>query len=72
MAHHVVRLEHQAVAAVVDLGLQHLEAHVTELTVSGLTYTREETDGPWLFITNMQQAVRFVPFIIRAYDDRSA
>jgi len=43
-----------------------------ELTAAGLTFTRGETDGPWLSITNVQQAVRFVPFIVRAYDDRSA
>ena len=45
---------------------------LADLTAAHLTFTREDTDGPWLFIANLQQAVRFVPFILRAYDDRSA
>jgi hypothetical protein len=45
-------------------------AWLEELAAAGLTFTRGETDGPWLPITTLQQAVRFVPFIVRAYDDR--
>lgn len=47
-------------------------AWLKELSAAGLDFTREEKDGPWLFITNLQQAVRFVPFMLRSYDERSA
>lgn len=45
--------------------------YLDDLTAAGLAFTRGETDGPWLFVTNLQQAVRIVPFIARAYDERS-
>lgn len=38
----------------------------------GITFTREDTDWPWLFIANLRQAGRAIPFIVRAYEERAA
>lgn len=47
-------------------------ALTSALKAARLTFTREGTDGPWVQITSLQDAVRFVAFILHAYDDRSA
>lgn len=44
-------------------------ALIASLDAARLTFTRGDTDGPWVPITNMRDAVRFVPFIVRAYDE---
>lgn len=48
------------------------DQYLEDLASAGFAFTRGDTDGPWLFITNLQQAVRVVPFIVRSYDERSA
>ena len=44
---------------------------VADLKDAHLAFTREQKDGPWVQIPNMQDAVRFVTFIVQAYDDRA-
>jgi hypothetical protein len=48
------------------------DEYLADLTAAKFAFTRGETDGPWLFITNLREAVRSVPFMVRAYDERSA
>lgn len=47
-------------------------ALIAALNAAHLTFTRQDTDGPWVRITNMQEAKRFEPLIVRAYNERSA
>jgi hypothetical protein len=43
-------------------------ADPVQLDRVGLKHTREGKDGPWIWIANMRDAVRLVPFILCAHD----
>lgn len=45
------------------------QAHLDALDKAGLEYTRSDTDGPWIRIKDLRDAVRLVPFILKAHDD---
>ena len=46
-------------------------ALVADLKDAHLRFTREQKDGPWVQLPNMQDAVRFVSFVVQVYDDRA-
>ena len=67
----VIHLREKRVWARVDHDRKARAALVADLKDAHLTYTREQKDGPWVQLPNMQDAVRFVTFITQAYDDRA-
>jgi len=60
------------VGAYLDHERTNRPALIAALNAAHLTFTREDTDGPWVRITNMQEAKRFESLIVRAYNERSA
>ena len=67
----VIHLREKRVWARVDHDRKTRTALMIDLIDAHLTFTREQKDGPWVQIPNMQDAVRFVTFIVQAYDDRA-
>ena len=67
----MIHLREKLVWARVDHARQARAALVADLKDAHLTFTREQKDGPWVKLPNMQDAVRFVTFIVQAYDDRA-
>ena len=67
----VIHLREKLVWARVDHARTARAALVADLKDAHLTFTREQKDGPWVQLPNMQDAVRFVTFIVQAYDDRA-
>ena len=66
-----LHLREKRVWARVDHDRKTRTALMIDLIDAHLTFTREQKDGPWVQIPNMQDAVRFVTFIVQAYDDRA-
>lgn len=53
--------------------LKHVQALVpaadlVELKAAGLEFTRSATDGPWVLVKSMRDAVRLVPLIVLSYE----
>jgi hypothetical protein len=67
----VLHLREKLVWARIDHDRAARAALVADLKAARLAFTREQKDGPWLKIPNMQDAVRVVSFIVQAYDDRA-